>query len=49
MNVMKKSLNKKPWIIVTNGGTLGIDTSHPEWQKWFINEIKRLSKYKIIK
>ena len=49
---MKTTRQMKPWIKATLGGTLRIDTSHPEWQKWFIAEIERLrttNGYKLIK
>jgi len=31
----------KPWL-KAHSGKLYIDTSHPEWQKWFAEEIKRI-------
>ena len=42
----------KPWIKATLSGTLRIDTSHPEWKKWFASEIERIQKtkgYQLIK
>lgn len=33
----------KPWLKSTNEGALYIDTSNPEWQKWFAAEITRLN------
>lgn len=39
----------KPWVKATSSGKLYVDTSHPEWQKWFISEIKRLQKYDFVK
>jgi hypothetical protein len=41
-------MKNKPWLKATTEGRLYIDTSHPEWVKWFISEIERLSKYKIV-
>jgi len=32
----------KPWLKATTEGALYIDTSHPEWKKWFADEIKRI-------
>jgi len=32
----------KPWIKADNG-RLTVDTSHPEWKKFFEKEVKRLT------
>lgn len=31
----------KPWIKATGNGRLEVDTSHPEWKKWFLEQIRR--------
>lgn len=35
-----------PWVKATTEGRLYTDTSHPEWQKWFREEIKKYQKLK---
>lgn len=42
------SKKKKPWIKGTVEGRLYIDTSNTEWQKWFIEQIKKYSKLNIL-
>lgn len=38
----------KPWLKATSEGKLYVDTSHPEWKKWFIEQIKKYSKINIM-
>lgn len=51
--------NKKPWLVTETSSwwedLLGfgywkmyIDTKHPLWQKWFIEQIEKYKKYKIV-
>lgn len=42
-------MKRKPWIKSTPEGMMYIDTKHPEWKKWFIEQIHKLSKFKIVK
>lgn len=39
----------KPWIKATSEGRLYIDKKHPEWKKWFIEQIEKYSKINLIK
>lgn len=42
-------MDKKPWLKATKDGALYVDTTHPEWIKWFKQEVERLSNSELTK
>ena len=39
----------KPWCKGTTEGRLYVDTKHPEYKKWFLEQVKKYSKLDILK